>query len=186
MHASCLEEGFPTGSLGAHSHFSLINVRTSRQAPKPVGVDSILNCLLCPFFPQGYCVKSRDAQSRGAHPRDKGPRHSPSLSTHAHTKAGVPHQGPTWHPLQASTQKNVLGCRMGCRDRQRSAACRSGGGWRDEDLGRGPSSPLDQMRCPLFLLFPSQVPAHILETKELAAPSPLPSSPCGKEDEGRG
>lgn len=171
-----------------HTHTSLLTCGPAVRAPQTSGGGLILNCLLCPFFPQGYCVKSRDVQSRGVHPSDLGAqlfRFHPSLSTHMHThKAGVPHPPPSkgsLAPTQASAQEECPGD-VGWRDRERSADRRSGGGWRDEDLGRGPEQPLDQTQTPPLSPFPFPTPRSYHETKEpIATPTPLPSSSCGKE-----
>lgn len=102
-----------------HTHTSLLTCGPAVRAPQTSGGGLILNCLLCPFFPQGYCVKSRDVQSRGVHPSDLGAqlfRFHPSLSTHMHThKAGVPHPPPI---------KGILGTHSGQRPRRMSWGCR--------------------------------------------------------------
>lgn len=131
-----------------HTHTSLLTCGPAVRAPQTSGGGLILNCLLCPFFPQGYCVKSRDVQSRGVHPSDPGAqlfRFHPSLSTHMHThKAGVPHHPPhqrdPWHPLRPAPKKNVLGMSDGETGKGRPIAGLEEVGemriW-----GGGPSSP---------------------------------------------
>lgn len=95
-----------------HTHTSLLLMcGPAVRAPQASGGGLILNCLLCPFFPQGYCVKSRDAQSRGCSSKGQGPQApSPSLSTHMRTqKAGVPPSKGPLAPAQASTQEECPG-----------------------------------------------------------------------------
>lgn len=162
----------PYRSLGAHSHFSLINVRTeSARSLQTSGGGLILNCLPCPFFPSRIlCEEQRCTEQGVLIQGTSGPRRPahPCRHTCTHKKQVSPHQRDPWHLKPGQHPRRMSwGCRMGCRDRQRSAACRSGGGWRDEDLGEGPEQPLDQMQMPPLLPFPSQVPAHIMKPRSL-------------------
>lgn len=182
MHASCLEEGFPTGSLGAHSHFSLINVRTSRQSPPSQWGWTHSKLPPMSLLPSRIlCEEQRCAEQGLFIQGTRAPGAQPILvNTHAHTESRCPPIKGTLGTRSGQHPRRMSwGCRMGCRDRQRSAARRSGGGWRDEDLGRGPEQPLDQMQMPPLSPFPFPSPRSYHELA--AAPTPLPSSPCGKE-----
>lgn len=189
MHASCLEEGFPTGSLGAHSHFSL-NARTSRQSPpnqwgwthsKLPPMSLLPSRILCE---EQRCAEQGVFIQGTSDPGTQLFRLRPSLFTHVHThKAGVP-PPPSKGPLAATQARAQEECPgdVRWRDRERLAAHRSGGGWRDEDLGRGPEQPLDQTQMPHLSPFPFSTPRSYRETKKAAAaPTPLLSRPCGKE-----
>ena len=173
-----------------HTHTSLLTRGPAVRAPQTSGGGLILSCLRCPFFPQGYCVKSRDAQSRGCSskgqvtqaPSPSGYAH-PCSHTCTHTESRRPPTPITGTLVstQASAQEEWP-ADVRWRDRGRLAAHRSGGGWRDEDLGRGPEQPLDQTQMPHLSPFPFPTPHSYRETKKpAAAPTPLPSHPCGKE-----
>lgn len=188
MHASCLEEGFPTGSLGAHSHFSL-NARTSRQSPpnqwgwthsKLPPMSLLPSRILCE---EQRCAEQGVFIQGTSDPGTQLFRLRPSLLTHVHThKAGVPppHQRDPWQPLRTAPKKNVLGMSDGETGRGRLLTGLEEVG--DEDLGRGPEQPLDQTRMPRLSPFRFPTPRSYRETKEpAAAPTPLPSRPCGKQ-----
>lgn len=66
-----------------HTHTSLLTHGPAVRAPQTSGGGLILNCLRCPFFPQGYCVKSRDVQSRGCSSKGQVTQ-APSSSGYAH------------------------------------------------------------------------------------------------------
>ena len=109
-----------------HTHTSLLLMcGPAVRAPQTSGGGLILNCLLCPFFPQGYCVKSREMRrAGGVHPRDKGPRRPahPCLHTCTHKKQASPHQRDPWHALRPAPKKNVLGMSDGMQ-RQAEVGC---------------------------------------------------------------
>lgn len=189
MHTSCLEEGFPTGSLGAHSHFSP-NARTSRQSPPNQWGWAHSKLPPMSLLPSRILCEEQRCAEQGLFIQgtsDPGPqpfRLRPSLFTHVHThrKQASPHphhRDPCIHSGQRP-RRMACGCPM--ERRGRLAAHRSGGGWRDEDLGRGPEQPLDQTQMPHLSPFPFPTPHSYRETKKpAAAPTPLPSRPCGKE-----